>query len=391
MEERAYDEGVMKKAGEILADERLKAFDGMNGEEKVFSRRFERKKEKLFRRAAGTGTRGRVTGRRALRIIAVCAASVVLMTVSVMAVPPVREAFDGFRTWLVAERKEDRTLYFEVESDGGAFVITGGEPSYIPEGYALTERDDKTDPSEGSMPSLWLTYERPDGEYAAIRFIRAGTASYTDWDGAERSTRIGFNFGGSETEPEPVRIGPYEGTRMRVDEAGNGDPPGTLLVWSDTRYYYVLFAVTEDVPQSGLIPLPYDELLRMAESVSHDAVSAADEQVLFGFIPEEEGEPVTEGICPRCGEYEIRAVCSHQTVLNDEGEPVIDMIPGETGADGTETGTMRQALRQVEMCYTDHTCPGCGYRVSGGRDDCHAEWLLNDTGEKIPVCPYRDE
>ena len=384
MEERAYDEGVMKKAGELLADERLKAFDEMNGEAHVFSGRFRRRKEKLFRMTERNRSRSRITGRRALRILGVSAAAVVLMAVSVMAVPPVREAFDGFRTWLVAERKEDRTLYFEVESDGGSIVVVGGEPTYIPEGYELTERDDRAGPSEDSVTSLWLKYERSGGHYAPIRFIRAGTASYTDRDGAERSTRIGFNFGGSETEPEPVRIGAYEGTRMRVDESGNGDLPGTLLVWSDTLYYYVLFAVTEDVPQSGLVPLPYDELLRMAESVSRDAVAAADESVLFGFIPDEEGEPVTEGICPRCGEYEIRAVCSHQTVLDGAGEPVIDEIPVETD---TDTGTMQQA----ELCYTDHVCPGCGYRVSGGRDDCHTEWLLDDAGEKIPVCPYRDE
>ena len=384
MEERAYDEGVMKKAGELLADERLKAFDEMNGEAHVFSGRFRRRKEKLFRMTERNRSRSRITGRRALRILGVSAAAVVLMAVSVMAVPPVREALDGFRTWLSAERKEDRTLYFEVESDGGSIVVVGGEPTYIPEGYELTERDDKADPSEGSMPSLWLTYERSGGHYAPIRFIRAGTASYTDRDGAERNTRIGFNFGGSETEPEPVRIGAYEGTRMRVDEGGNGDLPGTLLVWSDTLYYYVLFAVTEDVPQSGLVPLPYDELLRMAESVSRDAVAAADESVLFGFIPEEEGEPVTEGICPRCGEYEIRAVCSHQTVLDGAGEPVIDEIPVETD---TNTGTMRRA----ELCYTDHVCPGCGYRGSGGRDDCHVEWILDENGEKIPACPYRDE
>ncbi len=387
MEERTYDEAVMEKAGELLADERLKAFDEMNEEEQVFSSRFEKKKEKLFRRAAGSSPRGRITGRKALRIIAVCAAAVLLMTVSVMAVPPVRDMINGFRTWLVTERKEDRTLYFEVESDGGPIVVMGGEPTYIPEGYVLTERDDRADPPEDSMPSLWLKYERPDGNYASIRFIRGEVFSYTDWNGVERNTRIGFNFGGSETEPEPVRIGAYEGTRMRVDEAGNGELPGTLLVWSDTRYYYVLFAVTEDVPQSGLIPLPYEELLRMAESVSHDAVAAADESVLFGFIPEEEGEPVTEGICPRCGKAEIEAVCSHDVVLNSAGEPLIEEIPGETGADGTETGTMRRA----EMCYTDHVCPGCGYRVSGGRDDCHVEWLLDEIGNKIPVCPYREE
>ncbi len=384
MEERVYDGRVMKKAGKILADERVRAFDELNGEAHVFSGRFRRRKEKLFRMTERNRSRSRITGRRALRILGVSAAAVVLMAVSVMAVPPVREAFDGFRTWLVAERKEDRTLYFEVESDGGSIVVVGGEPTYIPEGYELTERDDKADPSEGSMPSLWLTYERSGGHYAPIRFIRAGTASYTDRDGAERSTRIGFNFGGSETEPEPVRIGAYEGTRMRVYEGGNGDPPGTLLVWSDTLYYYVLFAVTEDVPQSGLVPLPYDELLRMAESVSRDAVAAADESVLFGFIPDEEGEPVTEGICPRCGEYEIRAVCSHQTVLDGAGEPVIDEIPVETD---TDTGTMRRG----ELCYTDYVCPGCGYCVSGGRDDCHVEWILDENGEKIPACPYRDE
>ena len=36
MEERAYDERVMEKAGELLADERLRALEEMNGEEKSY-------------------------------------------------------------------------------------------------------------------------------------------------------------------------------------------------------------------------------------------------------------------------------------------------------------------------------------------------------------------
>ena len=382
MEERAYDEGVMEKAGEYLADERLKAFDEMNEEEQVFSGRFEEKKEKLFRRAAGSSPRGRITGRKALRIIAVCAAAVLLMTVSVMAVPPVRGVLDGFRTRVTAHQEEDDQNHYSltVETDGGPFVIVGGEPTYVPEGYELTTKNE-------------------DGSCLVMNYTNSG-----EWQGKvhlnilfertmirEENFEPGFVYKGVESEAASVRIGIYEGglVRFRSTEGADSDDWAefTKLVWSDSCYLYELQATTKAGGSSPVIPLPYEELLRMAESVSHDAVAAADESVLFGFIPEEEGEPVTEGICPRCGKAEIEAVCSHDVVLNSAGEPLIEEIPGETGADGTETGTMRRA----EMCYTDHVCPGCGYRVSGGRDDCHVEWLLNETGDKIPVCPYREK
>ena len=382
MEERAYDEGVMKKAGEILADERLKAFDEMNGEEKAFSHRFEKKKEKLFRRAAGTGPRGRVTGRRALRITAVCAAAVILMTVSVMATPPVREAFDGFRTRIVAEFVGENRMTMTVESDGGAFVIVGSEPTYIPEGYELTK-----DIQDKNVRYMYYTYSGTDREkeHFGILFERV-TIDQEDFTAGMKYTGVD-----QDLEQEPVRIGNNEGIliHIHVHDKTSGEVSAEVsrLIWSDSRYYYELEATTAVSEKSELIPLPYEKLLRMAESVSRDAVSAADESVLFGFIPEEEGEPVTEGICPRCGKAEIEAVCSHQTVLNSAGEPVIDEIPVEIDAEGTDTVTMRRE----ELCYTDHVCPGCGYRVSGGRDDCHTEWILDDTGEKIPVCPYREE
>ena len=384
MEERAYDEGVMKKAGKILADERLKAFEEMNGEEKVFSRRFERKKEKLFRRAAGTGTRGRVTGRRALRIIAVCAASVVLMTVSVMAVPPVREAFDGFRTRIFAEFVGENRMTMTVESDGGAFVIVGSEPTYIPEGYEMTYEEQYGDgPASMYMANYTRASTNPAKKYTGIVFER------TNIEGINYTSDQ--HYGHVEMSTETVRIGAYEGQKLTLRTNGGPDPDlwseDTKFVWSDTRYLYELWAITAVSEKSELIPLPCEKLLRMAESVSHDAVAAADESVLFGFIPDEEGERVTEGICPRCGKAEIEAVCSHDAVLNSAGEPMIDMIPWDIGRDGVKI----EVIRAAGMCYTDHVCPNCRYTVSGAWDDRHVEWVKDEAGEKIPVCPYRDE
>ena len=382
MEERAYDEGVMKKAGEYLADERLRTFDEMNGEAHVFSERFERKRKKRIPAGERSAFRSRITGRKALRILAVCAAAVILMTVSVMATPPVREAFDGCRTRIVAEFAGENRMTMTVESDGGAFVIVGSEPTYIPEGYELTK-----DIQDKNVRYMYYTYSGTDREkeHFGILFERV-TINQEDFTAGMKYTGVDLDL-----EQEPVRIGNNEGIliHIHVHDKTSGEVSAEVsrLIWSDSRYYYELEATTAVSEKSELIPLPYEKLLRMAESVSHDAVAAADESVLFGFIPEEEGEPVTEGICPRCGKAEIEAVCSHQTVLNSAGEPVIDMIPVEIDAEGTDTGTMLRA----EMCYTDHVCPGCGYRVSGGRDDCHTEWILDDTGEKIPVCPYRDE
>ena len=48
-------------------------------------------------------------------------------------------------------------------------------------------------------------------------------------------------------------------------------------------------------------------------------------------------------------------------------------------------------MRAAGMCCTDHVCPNCGYSVSGAWDDRHTEWVKDERGEKIPVCPYREE
>ena len=50
-----------------------------------------------------------------------------------------------------------------------------------------------------------------------------------------------------------------------------------------------------------------------------------------------------------------------------------------------------EIMRAAVMCCTDHVCPNCGYTVSGAWDDRHTEWVKDGQGEKIPVCPYREE
>ena len=271
MEERTYDERVMEKAGELLADERLRAFGEMNGEAHIFSGRFEVKKEKLFRREAGTGSRGRITGRRALRILAVCAAAVILMTVSVMAVPPVRSMILEVSTRLVSGWSGDNILRLEVETDNIPGTEPTGEPAYIPEGYKLAEVHNLPEGAEdGHVSMVWIAYMNTDGPYTPIVLRRIPCVKRADpYPGEGEYAGIGYYFGGDRMGTETVQIGPYEGMLIRqpiTEETTRNDLFGTMLVWSDSYYYYDLAAVTEEVPGDDLIPLPYEELLRMAES-----------------------------------------------------------------------------------------------------------------------------
>lgn len=377
-----FDERIMRAAGEALAEDRLKEFDEMNGEAHVFSARFEKKREKLFKKQEADGSRGRVSGKRIFKTLAVCAAAAAFMTVSVMAVPPVKEAFEGFRTKIVTEFVGENRMTMTVESDGGPFVIVGSEPRYIPEGYELTYDSQS---GEGPASERFMNYTN-SGRYQGKKFTGI-IFNRTDIEGIDFASYQQYH--NVEMKTETVRIGAYEGQKITLKTTGNSDPDlwteETKFVWSDTRYLYELEAITAVGEKSDLQPLPYEKLLRMAESVSHDAVAAGDEQVLFGFIPDEEGEPVTEGICPRCGKAVLEKVCSHQTVLNGDGEPLVDMRPWDIGRDGVVTEVLRRAV----MCYTDHVCPSCGYMVSGAWNDRHIETVRDEQGEEINVCPYR--
>ena len=79
--------------------------------------------------------------------------------------------------------------------------------------------------------------------------------------------------------------------------------------------------------------------------------------------------------------------------LAKAGAEVIVSVVSEVGAEeqGAADGVKIEVMRAAVMCYTDHVCPNCRYCVSGAWDDRHVEWVKDEAGEKIPVCPYREE
>ena len=75
-----YDDELMKLAGELLAEKRSERFDRLNAAERAYSPRFRKRWERLLCRTRA-GRNGRaVSGRNLLRVTAVTAAAVILMT-----------------------------------------------------------------------------------------------------------------------------------------------------------------------------------------------------------------------------------------------------------------------------------------------------------------------
>ncbi|MBE6724596.1 MAG: hypothetical protein E7576_05280 [Ruminococcaceae bacterium] len=408
MEERGYDERVMKQAGERLADERLAEFDRLNEEAHVFSSRFERKKERLFRINQKNGAGERIPMRRALRIIAVCAAAVVLMTVSVMAAPPdmlaeavpalaevvpaIRQLFTGTSAKVTVEQPSLSRLLLRVEEmESGLPIDEGkGEPAWIPDGYAVTSRDEHVD-GEMAGPSLYINYTK--WNHTGIIFNRDFVGNGSGY-GAQY--RADYRFGNAELETEPVQIGPYEGTSGTIvsswekQDGGGEETEGpsvkrTLLVWSAGRYVYRMEALTTEADSSegsgaAVIPLPYEDLLRMAESM----YDPPEENSAAEKVPASEGD-----LCPGCGKAVLEEVCSHRTVMNRKGDQKLTgAIPWETAGEG---GMKDITLRPAAFCYTDRVCPACGYTEPGEGTDYHTEWVGSEADGKDNICPFGKE
>ena len=293
MNERNFDEEIMKEAGRLLADERLAEFDRLAAEpsaadteeeKHVFSSRFGRKKDKLFRKTAENGRRAPTANRKALRAALICAAALLIMSVTAAAVPPVRDMILETRTRIVSRWSGDSVLRLNVETDVIPDIEPTGEPTYLPEGYEVAEVQVRNLPEgeaegaaegaeDGHVSMVWISYERPDspdGEYTPIVLGRVPCMKNVDrFPGESEYAGIGFYFGGEYRDTEPVQIGAYEGVLIRepiTEDSRPGQMTGSMLVWSDSYFYYDLSAVIEEVPGYDLIPLPYEELLRMAES-----------------------------------------------------------------------------------------------------------------------------
>ena len=405
MDEREYDEKRMKQAGELLADARLEEFDRMNGEAHRYSSRFRRRAEKLFRTEPRIKAGGRISGKQALRILAVSAAAVILMTVSVMAaspekiaeavpalaevVPAIRELFTGTSAKVTVEQPSPSRLLIRVEEMENLPVDEGkGEPTWIPDGYAVTSRDEHID-GEMAGPSLYINYTK--WNHTGILFYRDYVGNGSGY-GAQY--RADYQVRNAELETESVQIGPYEGTKTtivskwREQDGGGEETEGpsverTLLVWSAGRYVYRMEALTAEAGFSGesgaaVIPLPYEDLLRMAESM----YDPPEENSAAGMDTASEGD-----LCPGCGKAVFEEVCSHRTVMNRKGDQELTgAVPWEITWEG---GVKDYIMRPATFCYTDHVCPECGYTETGEGTDYHTEWVGNEADGKEYVCPFR--
>ncbi len=256
------DEELLREAGEILAEGQLAEFERrMEEPEHRYSARFERRRKKLFAKSARAESRGTsASGRRwSVRTAAILAA-LAFLSVTAIAAGPVIELI---RTRTTAIRQENGQFVMTVErNEDAGWIEMGGEPTYLPEGYEEVRRNE-TD------FALEIGYSRPDGCWSAIEFKRFESSGGT------------YMYGTDEDQPktsvvtEAVQIGPYEGIMQTVDWADENVGKGGFLFWSDGRYFYELHAIITDPPEDSAlvyrpIPLPVEELLKVAESVCGD-------------------------------------------------------------------------------------------------------------------------
>lgn len=248
------DEELMREAGEILEDARLAEFENRMGQEHAFSARFERRRKKLLAGNPRTAsTRAATTGRRwSVRSAAILAAAV-LLSVTAVAVGPIAELI---RTRMTAARLDDGRFEVTVERYGDEdWIETGTEPTYLPEGYEELYRDGENH----------IFYARPNERWSVIDFERLpfgeGTVYY-DEDGTILSERT-----------ESVRVGPYEGVILYTDNAEDNVGESANVIWWDSVYMYRVSAFVTDPPDPSAyiqptVPLPVEELLKVAESVA---------------------------------------------------------------------------------------------------------------------------
>ena len=252
------DEELLREAGEILAEGQLAEFERRMEEEPGhrYSARFERRRKKLFAKSARAESRGAsATGRRwSVRTAAILAALAFLSVTAIAAGPIV----DMIRTRTTAKRLDDGRFEVTVERNGDEdWIEIGTEPTYLPEGYEELYRE-----GEGH-----IYYARPNESRSVIEFERQpfgeGTVYY-DENGTILSDRT-----------EPVQVGPYEGVILYADNAGENDGESANVIWWDSVYMYRVSAFVTDPPDPSAyirptVPLPVEELLKVAESVCGD-------------------------------------------------------------------------------------------------------------------------
>jgi hypothetical protein len=253
------DDGLMRAAGAILADERLAAFEGRMDEEHRFSPRSERRLRKILNkteRQAASDLRGRAnTGRRwSVRGAAVVAALVFLSVAAIAAGPVI----GMIRTRTTIEKLKNGTYQVTVEQGDDAEAVTvGGEPTYLPEGYEELWREGE----EGSH----VFYARPKVNSSVIDF------EWMTWE--EGTVRFNGEDARGIKRTEPVQVGPYEGVLLYYDEPGVNVGGKAAVVWWDSARMYRVSAYITDPPDPSTYveptaPLPVEELLKVAESVT---------------------------------------------------------------------------------------------------------------------------
>ena len=247
------EDGLLRAAGELLAEEELERFDGMNVEEHVFSRRSLRRLAKI-----GAGEERGDAGVRRIRLRAALA-------VGILAALSVTAAAAGPLLWArtTVERAEDGLTpskwLVSVEAGEIGEEAGRGEPSWLPEGYEESLREDRDELTSH------VIYLRTDGCYSSIEFERV------PWDPAN-TVAYGNGNDGTDVRLEPVSVGPYEGVLMTVDWADGNVGETAYVLWSDGAAMYRVSAIVTDPPEGSAlefppVPLPIEELFRVAESV----------------------------------------------------------------------------------------------------------------------------
>lgn len=201
----------------------------------AFSRKFERKMDRMIRRErygmfyrSGTNYRiMRIAKKAAILLLAVLLLGIVLS----FGVEAFRDKFFQVIKSYDGIGKFWNTVYVDVE-ESGTFGLK--EPQYIPDGFVLV------DAYEGERIRDW-TYEGPDGEYILVENRKIG-------EGMTESRDAEYD------EEETVAIQGVDATLLtRYGEWGYRD-----LIWYEKDMRYTVYAS---------IDVPVEELIRIAEEM----------------------------------------------------------------------------------------------------------------------------